>query len=316
MSAPVVLPSSTARRGLDVTTRGLVVIYRSEGHDVAALSGVDLRVAAGEVVGLLGPSGAGKSTLLTVFGGLVEPSAGKVHVGHHDVKAMGPEQLDAYRAGDVGLVLQGAGRNLLPYLTPHQNVGFAQGAARRLGRSVPDVDDVLGLLGVRALADRPLGSLSPGQLQLCAIAVGIACFPGLLLGDEPTSQLDHASRDRVLEALHVVNTQVGSTVVVVTHDPDVAARLPRTVTIRDGRVGAEGRLGEEYAVVSADGSLPLSGPALDDFPPGSLVRVRHDGTSWVLEGEQASSSDAAAGASDDAPTAGAAWSSESGEVGT
>lgn len=286
MSAAVVRTPGETRAGLDVTTRGLVVIYRSEGHDVAALSGVDLRVAAGEVVGLLGPSGAGKSTLLTVFGGLVEPSAGRVHVGHHEVKAMTPDELDAYRAGDVGLVLQGASRNLLPYLTPLENVVFAQGAARRLGRDVPEPRDVLGLLGVPDLADRPLGSLTPGQLQLCAIAVGIACFPGLLLGDEPTSQLDHASRDRVLDALHEVNTQVGSTIVVVTHDPDVAARLPRTVTIRDGRVGAEGRLGEEYAVVSADGSLPLSGPALDDFPPGSLVRLRHDGTAWVLEGEQ------------------------------
>jgi len=76
----------------------------------------------------------------------------------------------------------------------------------------------------------------------------------------------------------------------------VAARLPRTVTIRDGRVGAEGRPGEEYAVVSADGSLPLSGAALDDFPPGSLVRLRHDGTVWRLEGEGEGDGDVAAAA--------------------
>jgi len=278
-------PVLGARRGLDVTTRGLVVIYRSEGHDVAALSGVDLRVSAGEVVGLLGPSGAGKSTLLTVFGGLLEPSAGRVHVGHHEVKSMSEAELDDFRAGDVGLVLQGAGRNLLPYLTPSENVAFAQGRARRLGRVVPDVREVLALLGIGELAHRPLDGLTPGQLQLTAIAVGIACFPGLLLGDEPTSQLDHESRDRVLDALSGINERLGSTIVVVTHDPQVAARLPRTVTIRDGRVGAEGRLGEEYAVVSADGALPLSGAALDDFPPGSLVRLRHDGAGWRLEGE-------------------------------
>ncbi|MEW1954041.1 ATP-binding cassette domain-containing protein [Terrabacter sp. NPDC080008] len=279
------LAAPEARRGLDVTTRGLVVIYRSEGHDVAALSGVDLRVSAGEVVGLLGPSGAGKSTLLTVFGGLLEPSAGRVHVGHHEMKSMTDAALDRFRAGDVGLVLQGAARNLLPYLTPADNVAFAQAGARRLGRQVPDVRDVLGLLGIEDLGHRPLQGLTPGQLQLTAIAVGMACFPGLLLGDEPTSQLDHESRDRVLDALTHINEQLGSTIVVVTHDPQVAARLPRTVTIRDGRVGAEGRLGEEYAVVSADGSLPLSGAALDDFPPGSLVRLRHDGAGWRLEGE-------------------------------
>lgn len=291
----VSFPSRGARRGLDVTTRGLVVIYRSEGHDVAALSGVDLRVSAGEVVGLLGPSGAGKSTLLTVFGGLLEPSAGRVHVGHHEMKSMGPADLDDFRAGDVGLVLQGAGRNLLPYLTPAQNVEFAQAGARRLGREVPDVREVLALLGIEELGDRPLRSLAPGQLQLTAIAVGMACFPGLLLGDEPTSQLDHESRDRVLDALTGINERLGSTIVVVTHDPQVAARLPRTVTIRDGRVGAEGRLGEEYAVVSADGSLPLSGAALDDFPPGSLVRLRYDGTVWRLEGEGEGDDDVAAG---------------------
>lgn len=272
----------SAGRGLPVTTRGLVVIYRSEGHDVAALSGVDLHVGAGEMVGLLGPSGAGKSTLLTVFGGLTAPSAGTALVGGHDLRSLTPSALDDLRAGQIGLVLQGAARNLVPYLTPRQNVGVAQAPARRLGRGLPSVDDVLGPLGIGELADREVSTLTPGQAQLVAIAVGVACEPGLLLVDEPTSQLDHASRDRVLRALHDVNRRVGSTVVVVTHDPDVAAALPRTVTIRDGRVGAEGRQGEEFAVVSADGSLPLAGEALAEFPPGSLVRLHHDGTAWLL----------------------------------
>ena len=274
-------PGSSGR-GLPVTTRGLVVIYRSEGHDVAALSGVDLHVGAGEMVGLLGPSGAGKSTLLTVFGGLTVPSAGSAVVGGHDLRSLTPSALDELRAGQIGLVLQGAARNLVPYLTPRQNVEVAQVPARRTARSLPTVEDVLGPLGVGDLADRELSTLTPGQAQLVAIAVGVACEPGLLLVDEPTSQLDHASRDRVLRALHDVNQRVGSTVVVVTHDPDVAAALPRTVTIRDGRVGAEGRQGEEFAVVSADGALPLAGAALADFPPGALVRLHHDGRAWLL----------------------------------
>lgn len=271
-----------ARSGIEVTTQGLVVIYRSEGHDVAALSGVDLRVEAGEMVGLLGPSGAGKSTLLTVFGGLLAPSAGRVHIGPHDLGSLGAEQLDDFRATDVGLVLQGARRNLVPYLTPQANVAFAQRRARRLGRDVPDVGEVLDVVGITSLADEPLDRLSPGQVQLVALAVGFACFPGLLLGDEPTSQLDHESRDHVLAALARVNAQVGSTIVLVTHDPQVAAVLPRTVTIRDGRVGAEGRGGEEFAVVSADGALPLSGAALQQFPPGALVRLHLEGDTWLL----------------------------------
>ena len=268
--------------GLRVTTRGLVHIYRAEGHDVAALSGVDLTVNPGEVVGLLGPSGAGKSTLLTLFGGLMRPSAGRVLVGEHELSTMTEGDLDRFRAAEVGLVLQGAARNLLPYLTARQNVEFAQRSARKAGREVPPPGEVLELVGLDHEATAPLDSLPPGQLQLAALAVALASRPGLLLGDEPTSQLHHSSRDLVLDTLHRVNQEWGTTVVVVTHDPDVAARLPRTVTIRDGRVGGEGRSGEAYAVVSADGSLPLPPAAVGAFPPGALVRVHEVDGVWTL----------------------------------
>ena len=268
--------------GLRVTTRGLVHSYRAEGHDVAALSGGVLTGARGAVVGVLGPSGAGKATLLTVFGGLMRPSAGRVLVGDHELSTMSEADLDRFRAAEVGLVLQGAARNLLPYLTARQNVEFAQQSARRAGRDVPPVGEVLELVGLDGAATHPLDSLPPGQLQLAALAVALASRPGLLLGDEPTSQLHHSSRDLVLDTLHKVNREWGTTVVVVTHDPDVAARLPRTVTIRDGRVGGEGRSGEEYAVVSADGSLPLPPAAVGAFPPGALVRVHEVDGVWTL----------------------------------
>jgi ABC-type lipoprotein export system ATPase subunit len=273
---------TVTRHGLKVSTRGLVHIYRAEGHDVAALSGVDLVVGSGEVVGLLGPSGAGKSTLLTLFGGLMRPSAGRVLVGEHELSTMTEVELDAFRAAEVGLVLQGAARNLLPYLTARQNVEFAQHSAVKAGRDVPPAGEVLELVGLDHAATEPLHSLPPGQLQLAALAVALASRPGLLLGDEPTSQLHHTSRDVVLDALHRVNQEWGTTIVVVTHDPEVAARLPRTVTIRDGRVGGEGRAGEEYAVVSADGSLPLPPAAVDAFPPGALVRVHNVDGVWTL----------------------------------
>ena len=120
------------------------------------------------------------------------------------------------------------------------------------------------------------------------MAVAVSCRPGLLLGDEPTSQLDHGARDVVLEALAQVNRQWGTTVIIVTHDPDVAAAMPRTITIRDGRVGAEGREGEEFAVVSADGSVPLPPHALAAIPPGSLVRLHEEDGRWVLVVEEES----------------------------
>ena len=271
-------------RGMPVRTTGLVHIYRADGHDVAALAGVDLSVEAGDMVGLLGPSGSGKSTLLSLFGGLLRPSAGKIHVGEHELSALPEPALDELRARDIGLVLQGAARNLLPYLTPVQNVEFAQGAARRQGvSSLPSPAEVLELVGMHRHARRPLAALTPGHLQLLAVGVAVATLPGLLLADEPTSQLDHEARGTVLDTIARVNRDFGTTVVLVTHDPEVAAVMRRTVTIRDGRIGGEGRDGEEYAVVSADGALPLPPHVLEVLPPGTLVRVHlEDGTIQLL----------------------------------
>ncbi|XVX21396.1 ABC transporter ATP-binding protein [Actinomycetota bacterium] len=273
------------RHGLDVLTRGLVHIYRAEGHDVAALSGVDLHVRAGDVVGLLGPSGSGKSTLLSLFAGLMRPSAGSIRVGEKEIGKLDERELDDFRAAEVGILLQGASRNLLPYLTPRGNVEFAQGSDRRGGRSSGEAREVLELVGLGDVADHPLTGLTPGQLQLTALGVAMAAGPGLLLADEPTSQLDHVARDLVLDTVHRVNQEQGTTVVVVTHDPDVAARLPRTITIRDGRIGGEGREGMDYAVVAPDGSLPLPPAAMDAFPPGALVRVHEVDGVWRLEQE-------------------------------
>jgi putative ABC transport system ATP-binding protein len=269
--------------GLSVSTRGLVHLYHSEGHDVAALSGVDLTVAAGEMVGLLGPSGAGKSTLLNLLGGLLRPSAGRIFLGDTELSALGDREIDVLRSRQISLMLQGAARNLLPYLTPWRNVEFARAAARRTnGDRLPDVEAVLDTVGLLPHAHSPLDSLTPGHLQLAAVAVAIATAPGLLLADEPTSQLDHEARDTVLDTMARINRELGTTIVLVTHDPEVAVRMPRTVTIRDGRIGGEGRLGEEYAVVTADGFLPLPRHVIDDLPPGTLVRVHREADGYRL----------------------------------
>ena len=269
-------------RGVRLRTRGLVHIYRSEGHEVAALSGVDLDVEAGEMIGLLGPSGAGKSTLLSLLAGVFRPSAGRIALDAVELTKATTAELDRLRAVEVSLMLQGAGRNLLPYLDPVDNVRFAQRAARRLGKDLPDPEEVLAEVGLADDAHRPLATLTPGHLQLVALAVAMAPRPGLLLADEPTSQLEHRARDLVLERMTALNRDLGTTVVIVTHDPDVAAYLPRTVTIRDGRVGGEGRGGEEYAVVTPDGFLPLPGHVRDDLAPGTLVRFHLVDGRYVL----------------------------------
>ena len=200
--------------GLPIVTSRLVHIYHSEGHDVAALSGVDLHVAAGELVGLLGPSGAGKSTLLSLLGGLFRPSAGKIHIGDHELSAVLPRELDG-AAGPRDLPdAAGCGAQPAPLLHARARTSSSPSvAAREAGKDLPSPDDVLDTVGLAAEADRSLGALTPGHLQLAAVAVAVATRPGVLLADEPTSQLDHGARDLVLGTIDRVNRMFGTTVV-------------------------------------------------------------------------------------------------------
>jgi putative ABC transport system ATP-binding protein len=259
-------------QAIGVSCLGLVTIYRLEGYEVVALAGVDLDISPGESVALLGPSGSGKSTLLGVLAGLLRPSAGRARVGDVDLSKATEAELGRMRAGDVGVCLQNAQRGLLPYLTAEQNVSFAQGAA--VSRDLLAVREVLALVGLtdRSRTKLEPARLSPGERQRLALAVALARRPGLLLADEPTSQLDAVARDEVIAALQAVN-KTGTTVVVVTHDPDVGRPMGRTITIRDGRVGAQGRRGEEFAVVGRDGSIHLPSGLLDRMPPGTHLRI-------------------------------------------
>ncbi|RJK96113.1 ABC transporter ATP-binding protein [Vallicoccus soli] len=273
--------------GTEVVCEGVVHVYPDpSGDDVVALRGVDLRVAPGERVALLGPSGAGKSTLLALLGGLVRASAGSLRLDGAEVRTMDERALLRLRATGVGTVLQGPSRNLLPYATAEQNVALVQRAvprSRRRGLLAPR--DLLDALGLADLARRRLGALSGGELQRVAVAVALANGPGLLLADEPTSQLGTAHRTAVLDLVDRVCERFGTTVVVVTHDPGVAARWDRTLTIRDGRVGSEGRLGRDRAVVGPDGAVQLPDALRSAWPPGTRVEVVPDGDELRLRRE-------------------------------
>jgi ABC-type lipoprotein export system ATPase subunit len=264
----------------DVAVRcdNLVHVYGTVGAEVAALRGVDFVVRQGETVALLGPSGAGKTTLLWHLAGLLRPTAGSVEVIGHTLSTLSNAQLADLRLREIGVVLQNPGRNLLPYDTALGNVLFAQRPARRSGaakrrRAVR----LLEAVGLAAATNRVAGRLSGGEQQRLAVAVAVANGPGLLLADEPTSQLDPTSAEAVMELIRAANAEDGTTVVAVTHDAAVGAALGRTVTIRDGRVGSEGRAGEDYVVVGRDGTVQLPPELLDALPPGSLARaVRHE----------------------------------------
>lgn len=171
-------------------------------------------------------------------------------------------------------MLQGASRNLLPYATARQNVAFARLGLRPAERreALPG-PEVLRMVGLDDQADQTVATLSGGQRQRLALACAAATGPALLLADEPTSQLSHADRDHVLTLLHRLGDELGTTIVVVTHQPEVAGTFPRTVTMKGGRIGGEGRDGSEYVVIGAEGVLHLPSQLTAQWPPGTLVRV-------------------------------------------
>lgn len=289
--------------GLGVRCLGVVHLYRTfEGHDVVALQGVDLSIRPGERVAFLGPSGSGKSTLLTLLGGIQRPSAGRIFLGDAEISRLPEPELARLRSRRVSTMLQGATRNLLPYATARQNIAFARlalsGAERK--QAVPD-RDLLARVGLSAVADQVVSTMSGGQRQRLALACAVSTGPQLLLADEPTSQLSHEDRDAVIGLIHELGDELGTTIVVVTHQPEVAATFPRTITMKGGRVGLEGRDGAEYVVIGAEGVVHLPTHLAEQWPQGTLVRIEPEDADRLLVSRSA---EAVTGAVDgEAPTA-------------
>jgi ABC-type lipoprotein export system ATPase subunit len=266
-----------------IRCRDLVRVYTTEGVEVQALQGLNLDVAGGELVALVGASGSGKSTLLGILSGHDRPTAGSVSVAGTDLTTMRAKDHLRFRRQVVGFVWQQAARNLVPYLTIRENVFLAM----RLGRSGDQerrAADLLDLLGIADLTDRLPAEVSGGQRQRAAIAVGLANAPSVLLADEPTGELDEATSADVLEMLRTVNRELGTTTLIVTHDPAVADHVDRTVRIRDGRTSSEVLRGDrligsgtdgaqEYMVVDEVGRLQLPQEYTDALGIRDRVRV-------------------------------------------
>lgn len=276
------MTETTLQHGLDVRVDRLVQIYRVDGQDVAALSGVSLNVPAGAVVALVGPSGAGKSTLLSVLSGLFPPSAGRVTLGTLDLARASDEEVDRLRGDQVAVMVQEITRNLLPYLTVRENVMLT--APARLHAQLRPVD-AMELVGVPEESwNDPIGQVSPTVQQLTALASCVVADPRLLLADEPTSSLTGQEAARVTAALRAINEQRGTTIIAVTHDVDVAVGLGgRIVTIRDGRVGNDSTSFEsDEVVIGAEGTVTLPAAYASDFPAGTRVRVEQDPASGAV----------------------------------
>ena len=215
--------------------RGLSKSYRMGELDVLALRGVDLDLFEGELVVLLGPSGSGKSTLLNILGGLDVPTSGQVRYRDHDLVGANDKRLTRYRREHVGFVFQFY--NLIPSLTARENVALASEIA--LDPLPPE--QALELVGLSARLDHFPSQLSGGEQQRVAIARAIAKRPDVLLCDEPTGALDAATGRRVLSALDRVNRELGTTVVIITHNESMAALGDRVIRLADGAIVSEQR---------------------------------------------------------------------------
>ncbi|MFE5616812.1 ABC transporter ATP-binding protein [Streptomyces sp. NPDC056463] len=250
----------------------LVRIFTADGVEVQALQGLDLLVREGELMALVGASGSGKSTLMNILAGLDVPTAGAAKVAGRDLLAMDAKARLGYRRDVVGFVWQQTSRNLLSYLTAAQNVALPMQLRGRSSRArkAERAEELLAMLEVADCRDRRPHQMSGGQQQRVAIAVALANNPSVLLADEPTGELDSATGEQVFAAFRRANEELGTTIVIVTHDQAVASEVRRTVAIRDGRtssevlrrteVDAEGQeslVSREYAMLDRAGRLQL-----------------------------------------------------------
>ena len=267
---------------------GLFKIYKAADLEVVALRGLELTVRKGEIIAIVGASGSGKSTLLNILAGYDAPSAGTVRVGDYDLLQMTNREVVQYRRHEVGFIWQETSRNLFPYLTALENVELpmviagAPGPERR-----QRAQELLDVVGLADRAGHKPAQLSGGEQQRVAIAVGLSNQPPLLLADEPTGELDDETGDEVLELLNRVNTDLGATIIIVTHDPAIATSVGRAITIRDGKtstettreISFERKLGgdatetEEFLLIDSAGSVQIPREILDELKIGRRVRI-------------------------------------------
>jgi len=272
--------------GALVVCDNLVRIFKVADLEAVALQGLDLVVERGEMMAVVGASGSGKSTLLNILGGLDVPTAGRAVVAGMDLGRLTRRARTDFRRRVVGMVWQQTARNLLPYVSAEQNVELPMildGRADRRRRAT----ELLELVGLGDRGGHRPDRLSGGEQQRVAIAVALANAPELLLADEPTGELDSATAAEVFEVLRHVNAELGTTVMVVTHDPLVTAKVSRTVAIRDGRTSTETLrrtewseeeghrvISEEFALLDRGGRLQLPKKHIETLGLADRVRLR------------------------------------------
>ncbi len=272
----------------------LVKIYKVAGLEVVALQGLDLRVAQGEVLGIVGTSGSGKTTLMNILGGLDRPSAGRVWVGGQNLLELSDAALNRYRRTRVGFVWQQPARNLIPYLSALDNVRWPMALSGRSGSQANRrAAELLAAVGLSDRAHHRLAELSGGEQQRVALAVALANLTGkdgdLLLADEPTGELDSATAREIYHLFRNLSQTYGLTTIIVSHDLGLAHYVDRVVSIRDGKTSTETvrqtsdlagdghetptERFEEYVVLDSAGRLQIPPLLREQFNIGGRVRL-------------------------------------------
>lgn len=223
----------------------LVKIYKTKDIEVLALQGLELQIDKGELMAIVGNSGSGKSTFLNMIGGLDRPSAGRLIVDGKDLFKLSEKQLVEYKRSTVGFVWQNNARNLLPYMTALQNVQVPMMFDSN-GKKEQRALELLEMVGMSHRKHSKLRQLSGGEQQRIAIAIALANNPKILLADEPTGSVDVKTGAYILDMFRDINRNTGLTIVIVTHDPSMARKVDRVVSIRDGKISSERLLKQSY----------------------------------------------------------------------
>ncbi|MAS92612.1 MAG: ABC transporter ATP-binding protein [Verrucomicrobiales bacterium] len=235
-----------------IQCRGLTKTYQKGKISVTPLEGLDLDVRRGEFLALMGPSGSGKTTLLNLIAGIDQPTAGELHIGGKNIASMSRGQLTDWRARNCGYVFQLY--HLVPILSAYENVELPllldSSLSRRERRD--KVLTALELVGLSDRADHRPTELSGGQEQRVAIARAIVADPGLIVGDEPTGDLDRDSGDQILELLTELSKSHEKTIVMVTHDAHAAEVAERTLHLEKGQLIESGKMAAEPESVPAE----------------------------------------------------------------
>lgn len=217
-----------------IETKNLTMVYHSGRVEVHALRNISIDVKHGEFIAVMGPSGCGKSTLLHLMGGLLQPTSGKILIDGIDISTLTDSERTAVRRGKIGYVFQRF--NLLPTLTAKGNIELATKIHGNGHLGDNGVDRVFNMLGLsEKITFRP-SELSGGEQQRVAIARAVINRPSIILADEPTGSLDSHNSHVVLQMLQDLNSKLGQTIVMITHDSEAASTASRVIEIKDGQI--------------------------------------------------------------------------------